>query len=261
VVVKWDEKRGFGKVKCADGRELFVHSSYLQQTPMTEGQTVSFEARWNEQKKQHHAVDVGPLESSPNTAQLPDLVGSAKIPQPELIQVDPITLPPDASDRQHLEMLTAQMEQLRKQGLQSQQLLVQNQQLLVQGLFALIQQQSIQNANLERALRALTDRMGTEVAVPDAKETAKLEGALRSRDLEVGMNGIEPARQGEAALDLTDAPLGAADVKVAEERTSSQTSPSQEVAQHEAEQPASQEAEEKGDEAVQARHFAFPVGH
>ncbi|CAE7206085.1 glh-2, partial [Symbiodinium sp. KB8] len=167
VVVKWDEKRGFGKVQCEDGRELFVHSSYLQQPLMTEGQTVSFEARWNEQKKQHHAVDVGPLPKSPNTAQLPDLVGSAKIPQPELIQVDPITLPPDASDRQHLEMLTAQMEQLRKQGLQSQQLLVQNQQLLVQGLFALIQQQSIQNANLERALRALTDRMGThEVAVP-----------------------------------------------------------------------------------------------
>ena len=36
----------------------------------------SWQARWNEQKKQHHAVDVGPLESSPNTAQLPDLVGS-----------------------------------------------------------------------------------------------------------------------------------------------------------------------------------------
>ncbi|CAE7698158.1 glh-2, partial [Symbiodinium sp. CCMP2456] len=61
----------------------------------------------------------------------------------------------------------------------------------------------------------------------DAKEALKPEGALQSRDPEVGTNGIEPSRHGEATLDLTDVPPQDADVKVAEERTSSQTSPSQ----------------------------------
>ena len=37
VVVKWDEERGFGKVRCTDGRELFVHRNYLQQTAMSLG--------------------------------------------------------------------------------------------------------------------------------------------------------------------------------------------------------------------------------
>ena len=32
--MKWDGERGFGKVKRDDGTEFFVHSSYLQQTPM-----------------------------------------------------------------------------------------------------------------------------------------------------------------------------------------------------------------------------------
>ncbi|CAJ1410007.1 unnamed protein product [Effrenium voratum] len=172
VLLRWDEQRGFGKVQCSDGRELFVHKSYLtEKIPV--GREVDFEVRWNEDRKQDHAMDVR------QAVQLPELAGPthpAKAVSPEdLLQVQPIQLPPDATDRQHLESLTLQMEQLRQQGLQSQQLLAQNQQLLVQsqqllvqGLFALIQQQNVQNANLERALTALTSRMEPQVhADPD----------------------------------------------------------------------------------------------
>ncbi|CAE7437887.1 glh-2 [Symbiodinium natans] len=245
VVVKWDGERGFGKVKRDDGTEFFVHSSYLQQTPMSEGQAVTFEVRWNDKHKQHHAIDVGLRQSPASTpaVQLPDFGSVGNLPQPELLQVEPMSLPPDASDRQHLEMLVSQTEQLRKQGHQSQQLLVQNQQLLVQGLFALIQQQSIQNANLERALRALTDRMG-------AREPAQAGGSKQQAELQDTLPGAQPRVDTQVAQDGPDeeAKADAVDDEmppVKEATEVPETQPLPEVVE-----PVEAQASEKAEEAV-----------
>jgi CspA family cold shock protein len=46
-IVKWfDEKKGFGFIECADGRDLFVHYSAIQGNgfkSLTEGNRVSFD--------------------------------------------------------------------------------------------------------------------------------------------------------------------------------------------------------------------------
>ena len=46
-IVKWfDEKKGFGFIECADGRDLFVHYSTIQGNgfkSLTEGNRVSFD--------------------------------------------------------------------------------------------------------------------------------------------------------------------------------------------------------------------------
>ncbi|CAK9088544.1 unnamed protein product [Durusdinium trenchii] len=184
VMVQWDNERGFGKVQSTDGRELFVHKSYLREA-VTKGAAVDFEISWVESKQQDHAKDVQLLK--PGTGSTPEAIetegDSAFAVESALEPPDLPSLPEHATDRQHLEMLTQQMDQLRKRGhdtqkllVQNQQLLVQSQQLLVQGLFALIQQkQNVQNANLERALKALTAQMGGEVSdLPEVKVPSPL---------------------------------------------------------------------------------------
>ncbi|CAE8613224.1 unnamed protein product [Polarella glacialis] len=60
-----------------------------------------------------------------------------------------------------------QMEQLRLQGLQ-------NQQLLLQGIYAMLQQQAVQNASLERTLLAVADRIGPASGGPPAADGMRL---------------------------------------------------------------------------------------
>lgn len=175
VVVYWDDHRAFGKVRSNDGKELFLHKSSLREE-VTPGSAVDFEVQWVEEKKQDHAKDVR-LVKPEVTLDAASRIQAVRAE--DLMKVEPLDLTPDATEGQHLEMMAKQMDQLRQQGLQSQQLLAQNQQLLVQsqqllvqGLFALIQQQNVQNANLERALLALTNKMGMEL--PESRLQADL---------------------------------------------------------------------------------------
>eukprot|EP00438_Fugacium_kawagutii_P033612 Skav205159 [mRNA] locus=scaffold593:537334:538692:- [translate_table: standard] len=213
VVVYWDDHRAFGKVQSNDGRELFVHKSSLREE-VKQGSAVDFEVQWVEEKKQDHAKDVrlvkpeATLEASRIQA----------VRAEDLLKVEPLDLTP-ATEGQHLEMMAKQMEQLRQQGLQSQQLLAQNQQLLVQsqqllvqGLFALIQQQNVQNANLERALLALTNKMGMEL--PESRLQADL-------PLKFPSTGSMPG-----AADMSTAAAAKAEVQPAEPNPS----PEKEVA-------------------------------
>eukprot|EP00435_Cladocopium_sp_Y103_P024731 s3252_g6.t1 len=166
-----------------------------------QGNAVDFEIQWVEEKKQDHAKDV---RLAPESG--PEVAGASPVQairSEDLMKVDPLEVPPDATERQHLEMMARQMDQLRQQGLQSQQLLAQNQQLLVQsqqllvqGLFALIQQQNIQNANLERALTALTNKMGVEMPPPTRApevDLLKFPSAALGQTLSVPAVSVAPA--------------------------------------------------------------------
>eukprot|EP00929_Paragymnodinium_shiwhaense_P079751 TRINITY_DN41570_c0_g1_i1.p1 TRINITY_DN41570_c0_g1~~TRINITY_DN41570_c0_g1_i1.p1 ORF type:complete len:597 (-),score=168.47 TRINITY_DN41570_c0_g1_i1:243-2033(-) len=76
---------------------------------------------------------------------------------PSPMQVERLEMPKGASVEQKLDLMAAQMEQLRLQG-------AQNQQLLFQGLYAMMQQQTAQNANIERALATIADSLGGDAA-------------------------------------------------------------------------------------------------
>jgi len=44
TVVKWIGDRGFGFIKCEDGKEIFVHNSDIQgKSSLIEGEKVEFE--------------------------------------------------------------------------------------------------------------------------------------------------------------------------------------------------------------------------
>eukprot|EP00931_Biecheleriopsis_adriatica_P035328 TRINITY_DN20329_c0_g1_i1.p1 TRINITY_DN20329_c0_g1~~TRINITY_DN20329_c0_g1_i1.p1 ORF type:complete len:524 (-),score=199.95 TRINITY_DN20329_c0_g1_i1:14-1585(-) len=196
VLSRWNEDRGFGFIAPDDGsKDIFVHrSSVLEGLRPSPGVLVSFQRRWNEDRRQDQAVEVGLLErdAAPSmadetaTAQLESVTeaevevevrekktsdlqqqlahlsqsqpalpgGILGLQQAEPLQVEALKVPPGASVEQRLELLGAHLEQLRLQGMQ-------NQQLLVQGLFAMVQQQAVQNANLERVLQALADQLGS----------------------------------------------------------------------------------------------------
>ncbi|CAE8708879.1 unnamed protein product [Polarella glacialis] len=85
----------------------------------------------------------------------------------EPLQVEALKVPSGASTEQRVELMMGQMEQLRLQGLQ-------NQQLLLQGIYAMLQQQAVQNASLERTLLAVADRIGPASGGPPAADGMRL---------------------------------------------------------------------------------------
>jgi len=114
----------------------------------------------DQQQQQHQMLgSVAPAVSQPDAPSAPQLFLQQLQMHIEPIKVEPLQVPQGASIDQRMDLMMAHMEQLRLQG-------AQNQQLLLQGMYAMLQQQTIQNANLERALLTLADRVGAPVGVP-----------------------------------------------------------------------------------------------
>ena len=60
TVAKWIGDRGFGFIKCEDGKEIFVHNSDIQgKSSLSEGEKVEFEV--TEGDKGPRAVKVKPI--------------------------------------------------------------------------------------------------------------------------------------------------------------------------------------------------------
>jgi len=60
TVAKWIGDRGFGFIKCEDGKEIFVHNSDIQgKSSLREGEKVEFEV--TEGDKGPRAVKVKPI--------------------------------------------------------------------------------------------------------------------------------------------------------------------------------------------------------
>ena len=60
TVAKWIGDRGFGFIKCEDGKEVFVHNSDIEgKSSLSEGEKVEFEV--TEGDKGPRAVKVKPI--------------------------------------------------------------------------------------------------------------------------------------------------------------------------------------------------------
>jgi len=61
-VKNWNEDKGYGFIRCEDGRDLFVHVSATGFLPLTKGDRVSFEVGANPRTNKAEAKAVAVLE-------------------------------------------------------------------------------------------------------------------------------------------------------------------------------------------------------
>lgn len=199
VVKFWNSEKGFGFISVKDGSDdLFFHQSNVPDQghiKLSAGMKVNYSRSWNERRRAYWAVSVTPIGTFDDDEHLP--ASSSSFPQPssalvrsssssspqsataqmlagsgvgceadngvgEATDIGPAfsaasMAPPKtgASVDERLNWLTTQMQ------------VVHNQQMLLRGMYEMLKQQARHNANLERALFAIADRLGDRTLIAD----------------------------------------------------------------------------------------------